>query len=84
MIGCNFTSSRPICFKTCRIVALRGILQYTKRCHHNILRPDTALRIVLSEWLMRQMIAVYGTSSSPNRAKAARIQLEGQQHDTGV
>ena len=45
------TSIRPICFKICRIVALRGILQYTKRCHHNILCPDTALRIVLSEWL---------------------------------
>ena len=62
-IGCNFTSIRPICFKICRIVALKGILQYTKRCDHNILCPDTALRIVLSEWLTRQMIAMYGTNS---------------------
>ena len=58
MIGCNSKTIRPICFKICRIVALRGIPQYTKRCHHNIICPDTALRIVLSEWLTRQMTAV--------------------------
>ena len=53
MVGCNSKTIRPICFKFCRIVALRGILQYTKQCHHNIICPDTALRIVLSEWLTR-------------------------------
>ena len=58
MIGCNSKTIRPICFKFCRIVALRGILQYTKGCHHNIICPDTALRIVLSEWLTRQMTGV--------------------------
>ena len=40
-IGCNSNTIRPICFKICGIVALRGILQYTKRCHQNILCLDT-------------------------------------------
>ena len=62
-IGYNSKTIRPICFKFCRVVALRGILQYTKQCHHNIICPDTALRIVLSEWLTRQMTGVSRTSA---------------------